>query len=91
MFVSAATAVCNLNANTLGLGYLEQFRDKTVAVAGIVLFMGLLTTLTEAVIIAMRFCTKGVFSVPMVGVFISVVSLESWHVIFIPKGFVSIE
>lgn len=89
--MSAATAVNILNANALSLGYWEQFRDKTVAVAGIVLFMGLLSILTEAVIIAMRFCTTGVFSVSMVSVFLSFVSLESGHVSFGTKVSASIE
>ena len=64
--MSAATAVNNLNINALSLGYVEQFRDQAVAVAGIVVFMGLLTMVTEAVIIALRLCTKGAFSIHMV-------------------------
>jgi len=64
--VCAATAVNNLNANTFGLGHVKE---KTVAATGIVVFIALLTMLIEAVIIAMRFLTKEVFSVPLVSCF----------------------
>lgn len=65
-FLAAAIAVSNLNASAFRLGYVEQSRDKTVAVAGVVVFMGLLTMLTELVAVVMRLCTKDSLSVHMV-------------------------
>lgn len=68
-FVGAATAVNSLMANPFSLDHVVQSRDITVAAAGMVVFMGLLTMLTEGVIIGMRFCTKDVFNVHMVSCF----------------------
>lgn len=65
-FVSAAIVVNNLNGSSLSLGHVEQSRDITVAAAGLIVFMGLLTMLTEVVIIAMHFCTRGFFSIAVV-------------------------
>ena len=46
---------------------MEDLRDQSIATAGTVVFLGLLTMLLEGVIILLRFCTKGVFNACMVG------------------------
>lgn len=58
-FLCAAVAVSNLNANAITFEDVEQLRDRSVATAGILLGVALGSMLTEGVICAMRFCTKG--------------------------------
>jgi len=63
-FVCAATAVNNLNADAIiSLRDVEQSRDKAVTGAGTVVFIALLTILMESVVIALRFCTEGIWNV----------------------------
>ena len=58
-FVCAAVAVSNLNANATNLRDVEDSRDQSVATAGMVLGVALVSMLIEGVITAMRLCTKG--------------------------------
>lgn len=58
-FLCAVVAVTNLNADAVTFQDVEQLRDRSVATAGIVLGVALVKMLTEGVICAMRFCTKG--------------------------------
>lgn len=65
--VCAATAIGNLNADSISLRDVEQSRHNTVVGAGMVVGMALLTMLVEIVIIVLRFCTKGVWNAVVVG------------------------
>lgn len=58
-FLCATVAVSNLNADAVNFQDVEHLRDKSVATAGTVLGVALVKMLTEGVICAMRFCTKG--------------------------------
>lgn len=68
-FVCAATAVNNLNANAIILRAVEveDARDRCVATAGIVVFLGLLTVLMEGAITLLRFCTNRALNAFVVG------------------------
>ena len=63
----AAVAVNTLNTNAITLRDVEDSRDQSVAAAGTVAFLGLLTMLLEGVIVLLHFCTKGVLNPYVVG------------------------
>lgn len=66
-FVCAANAVNTLNANATILRDVEDSRDRGVAAAGIVVFLGLLTILMEGAITLLRFCTDRALNAFVVG------------------------